>query len=66
MKVCARVSCRRDRHALTVMRNHWRRIAETPRHREQTTAQLILLIYGTDTDKARFDRDLNPKAGRKR
>lgn len=52
---CRRNRCRRDRHALEVLRNHWRRVAETPRHREQANAQLLLMVYGTDADRAWFN-----------
>jgi len=53
-RVCRRVMCRDARAALTVMRNHLRRMATTPCHKERRNAKMLLAIYGTPADRARF------------
>jgi hypothetical protein len=49
----SRLQVRADRRALTVLRKHIRRIA-AGRSREARNARLLLAIYGTTADKARF------------
>lgn len=49
----SRLQVRSDRRALAVLRNHIRRIA-AGRSREARNARLLMAIYGTTADKARY------------
>jgi len=57
---CRRVACRHDRHALDVLRNHFRRIARG-RSKEATNAKLLLWAYGTTPDRNEFDHTVRTR-----